>query len=229
MNFRKLFLAGILAMLLSILSGPVLAMDQEAESLLKKVQKVYAGSVGFRAEYDLTFRGGRVASGDSSSEVKKTSGVMLYGSPNRLRLIQNSPLEEEMVISPEGIWWYLREDNEAHRYPASEFYALFAPIMSFFKVLGDYKELEKGYKVTRHYGGDSGKEKAIKMVPLDHGTGLDWVVILINQQSMIAQVEVHLLNGDASTYRFNTMEILSEDPEEGFGFTPPAGAKIVHH
>ncbi len=211
------------------LSTPAEAMDLKAEMLLEKVQKVYAGAVGFRAHYALTFKGGMVAGTGRYSEIKKTSGVMLYGSPDRLRLIQDSPMEEEMVIAPTGIWWYVREDNEAHRYPASDFYALFSPIMGFFKVLGDFKSLEKGFTVTRHYGEDSGKDQAIKMVPHSHKSGLDRLVIWINDKNRISQVAVHIINGDSNTYRFDSMEILSEEPEEGFGFTPPAGSTIVHH
>ncbi len=229
MNYRKMVLPGVVLAIVLWAAPGALAMDLRVETLLEKVQKVYAGAIGFRAEYALTFKGGAVAATGVSSGTKKTSGVMLYGRPDKLRLIQNSPMEEEMVIAPTGIWWYLREDNEAHRYPASDFYALFAPIMGFFKVLGDFKALEDAFKVTRHVGQDKGKEKAIKMVPLSHRSGLDRLVIWVGPGGGIIQVAVHILNGDSSTYRFKTMEVLSEEPVEGFGFTPPAGARIVHH
>lgn len=228
MTYRKLIVLGAAVLLLAG-ALPARAMDLKAEQLLEKVQKVYAGAVGFRAEYSLFFEGGTLASTKRPSEIKRAEGIMLYGSPDRLRLIQETPLEEEMVISPKGIWWYLREDNEAHRYPASDFYALFSPLMGFFKVMGNFKELENSFTITRHYGEDKGKEQAIKMVPHTHKTGLDRLVIWVNEKNRISRVAVHIINGDTSTYTFNTMEILSEDPEEGFGFTPPAGAKIVHH
>ncbi len=227
MKLRNLFAAAAALAVLLIFSPPGWAMDPEAVTLLEKVQKLYAGAVGFRAHYTLTFEGGSVAG--TVAETKTTTGVMLYGSPDRLRLIQESPLEEEMVIAPSGIWWYVREDNEAHRYPASEFYDLFSPIMSFFKVIGDFKTLDKAFRVTRHVGADKGKEKAVKLVPLSHGTGLDWLVVWVDSRGSISRVAIHVLNGDSNTYQFDSMEILSEEPGEGFGFTPPAGARIVHH
>ena len=227
MKGRNLTTAGTILALLLIFSPPCRAMDPDAVPLLEKVQKLYAGAVGFRAHYTLTFKGGSVAG--TGQETKTTKGVMLYGSPDRLRLIQEEPMEEEMVIAPSGIWWYVREDNEAHRYPASEFYELFSPIMSFFQVIGDFKSLDKAFKVTRHVGDDKGKEKAIKLVPLSHQTGLDWLVIWMDGRGSITRVAIHVLNGDSNTYQFDSMEVLKEDPAEGFGFTPPAGAKIVHH
>ncbi|MBW1713308.1 MAG: outer membrane lipoprotein carrier protein LolA, partial [Deltaproteobacteria bacterium] len=147
----------------------------------------------------------------------------------RLRLIQDSPLEEEMVISPKGIWWYTAEDNEAHRYPASEFFVAFTPIMDFFKGLGDYRSLEKGFRVSRLVGADKGQEKAVKLVPLSHKSGLDRLEIWIRPGGVIVQVAVYSLAGDRNIYRFKDVEILDSEPTEGFGYTPPQGAKIVHH
>ena len=135
----------------------------------------------------------------------------------------------ELVIGPEGIWWYAREDNEAHRYPASEFFALFSPILNFFKGLEDYRKLEEGFRVSRMVGGDKKGEKAVKLVPHSHRTGLDRLEVWIDKQGLIAQVSVHGLNGDRNIYRFKEIELLTEDPVEGFGFTPPVGAKIIHH
>lgn len=229
MKIRKVLISGVVLCALVLFVIPAQAVSLDAEILLDKVQKYYTGAVGFRADYTLTFKGGAVAATGLPSEDKVTSGVMLYGSPDRLRLIQNDPMDEEMVITPNGIWWYLKEDNEAHRYPASDFYALFSSIMGFFKVLGDYRAVEDAFKVTRHPGEDQGDNKAIKMVPKTHKSGLDRLVIWVDPMGSIAQVAIHILNGDCNTYAFKSMEILSEEPVEGFGFTPPAGSVIVHH
>jgi len=213
-----------------LLPGPAAAeLGLETEALLKKVQAAYAGATSFRARYDLIAQGGAVAMSGRPVREDKAQGLMLYGRPDRLRLIQDSPLEEEMVIGPEGIWWYTSEDNEAHRYPASEFFTLFSPILNFFKGLEDYRSLEKGFTVSRMVGGDRGEEKAIKLVPHSHQSGLDRLEVWINPKGLIVQVAVYGLNGDRNTYRFKDIELLTEDPVEGFGFTPPAGARIVHH
>jgi outer membrane lipoprotein-sorting protein len=203
--------------------------DQDLEGIMAKVQKVYAKLAGFRAKYTLKAKTGGVAGTGLGGQERTAQGLLLYGAPDQLRLMQDSPLEEDLVISPQGIWWYMREDNEAHRYPASEFFALFSPILEFFKGLGDYRSLEKSYTVSRVVGLDQDKAKAIKLVPQTHKTGLDRLEVWVDDHGMITQVTVHGLTGESNTYLFRDAELLHELPQEGFGFTPPEGAKVVHH
>lgn len=224
---RKVILGFLITTILW--ATPAMGLDLEAERLLTRIKKVYGQANGFRARYTLDFRGGTVAATGLPSAEHVVKGLMLYGRPDKLRIIQDPPLEEEMVITKDGIWWYTREDNEAHRYPASEFAQLFDPILTFFKGLTDFALLEKSYRVIRHFGGDGKDYQALKLVPHTHSTGISRIEVRVLKTGRIIRVGLWAINGDRSLYTFDTMELLDADPQEGFGFTPPIGARIVHH
>ncbi len=211
--------------------GAALAQDREAAEaaeILAQVKKVYGGAAGFRARYDAASRPGVMA--PTGAKEKKGQGLILYARPDLLRIIQERPTVEELVLSPAGVWWYRQDINEAHRYPASEFYEemspFFGPVMDLF---GGGGGLKKWFQIERLVGGDRGEVRAIKLRPLSYGTGLDRLEVWVDPKGIIDELRIYTLAGDLTTYRFEEVEILDSPPEEGFHFSPPIGARIIHH
>jgi len=228
---RGLLVALILVGLTAIQPGPAQAQtqaQQEAIELLAQIQKVYGGVKGMRARYLGSNQPGVMAGPEAKT--KEGEGLFIYGRPNLLRMIQERPSQEELVMSPEGVWWYRKDLGEAHRYPASEFYTDMEPYLGpIMDLLGGSADLSKNFTIERLYGGDEKKNRALKLVPHSHASGLDRIRILIDPEGYIVRVRLNFISGDVTTYDFKDIQLLDHLPEEGFLFFPPEGAKIIHH
>ncbi len=203
-------------------------VSPDAADLLKLVMGTYASKQGFEGRYDAHYKPGLFS--PTEAKEKRGQGTIIFARPASLWLSQESPTQEEFVLSPLGVWWYRRDLNEAHRYPASEFYegmgTFLKPIMDLFSGLGG---LEKTFRVDRVIGSDRGQEKTLKLVPHDHSSGLDWLDVWVDPRGAIVQIAIHTLAADRTTYRFEQVKLLAEPPQQGFNFVPPEGAKVVNH
>lgn len=203
--------------------------DENADQLLAKIGAAYKPYHGFRGRYSAFSTPGLL----SGSEAKKKTGrgIVLFARPDKFRLIQEKPTQEEFIISPAGVWWYRLDLAEAHRYPASEFMEelgpFFKPLLQLFS--GQAEAMKKNFTITRHVGGDEGKGKALRFKPHSHESGLNWMEFLIQPDGLIRRVNIHTLAGDLTSYTFTDVDLTEDEPEEGFGFIPPTGTKIVHH
>ncbi len=218
------------ALVLALVLGPgLLRADEaadEALELVKKVSRLYGEAVGFRANYTLQAKTARMAGQGGGLEERTSSGRIVFARPDKLRMLQEKPKEEEVVYSPEGYWWYSSELKEAHRFPIGDVAGTVKPFVSFFAGL---EKARKWFEIQRMVGGDKGDNRAVKLVPQSMKMGLNRIEVLITPRGEIAEVTIHSLLGETYHYIFSDLELLDEPPDEGFFFTPPTGTKVVYH
>jgi len=201
-------------------------VDPQAVELLAQTQALYGQAAGFRADYLRQSRPAVMAQAGVETFSHEARGEIIFGREGGLRLVQLAPTEEEMIISPEAIWWYLPAAREAHCYPPSDFQAALSPIVDFFSGLGS---LETDFRIKRVPAADKENWRVIDIIPLKYNIHLDHLRAAIDEQGRVVEVVLYSLIGDETVYRFNQIRFLDEVPAEGFSFHPPQGVKVIRH
>lgn len=221
----RLIAAGLILLIWAAWS-PARAQEDGAREIIDRVAALYGGAVGFRADYALKATTTSQAGTGGGQETRDTSGWIIFAKPDKLRMLQEKPNEEEIVHSPDGYWWYNSELNEAHRFPLGSVAGVIKPFVSFFSGL---KKTGQWFEIKRMPGNDQDGLQALRLVPKSMDMGLNRIDVLVSAKGEIIQVGIHSLIGDSYVYRFSKLQFLTEPPEEGFYFTPPEGAKVIYH
>ena len=201
-------------------------VDPQAAELIAQTQALYGQAAGFRADYLRQSRPAVMAQAGVETFSHEARGEIIFSREGGLRLVQAVPTEEEMIISPEAIWWYLPQAKEVHCYPPSDFQATLSPIVDFFSGLGS---LEADFRIKRVPPADKENRRVIDIIPLKNNINLDHLRAAIDEQGRVVEVVLYSLIGDETVYRFNRIRFLDEIPAENFSFHPPQGVKVIHH
>jgi len=206
---------------------PNLAQAEDPAALAARVQGQYKKILTISASYERISR--LVAAGDQKRQVVRGEGRLFWARPVFLRLEQEKPRPEMVVVAKDLVWWVRPAQNRAEAYAAEQFTAGLRPLMD---TLGGLARLDESFDLTD----PSPEEKQLAggpvlvLVPKQKRMDLKRLVVWFTPDSLILKgFSMISLMGDVTQYSLADVKINPELPAETFSYTPPSGFKVIDH
>jgi outer membrane lipoprotein carrier protein len=200
-------------LLSAALGMPVLALAQDADALLKKVDDHYNRLSSLRTRYTERYAGMGID--------RTESGTLLLKKPGRMRWSYDQPAGKIFVLDGKYAWFYAPGDPQAQRVPAKQLDDLRSPLRFLLghtqlkKELGSLTVTEDSHGI--HIAGvPRGMEARIKLLTLD-----------VTSAGAIQHMKLEELDGAVTEFSFTQMEENVPVREGDFTFVPPAGVTVI--
>ncbi len=196
-----------------LLAGPMLAAQESASTLIKRVDDHYNHLTSLRARYVEHYTG----MGMNRSE----SGTLLLAKPGRMRWAYDTPVGKVFMLDGKFAWFYTPGDAQVQRIAAKKLDDLRSPLRLLLGHTQLNKELDGlnvvpqtvGYRIT---GVPRGMAQRVKLLTLD-----------VDAAGAIQKMRLDELDGAATEFDFTEMkENILISPAD-FVFTVPAGVGIT--
>jgi len=156
----------------------------------------------------------------------RAEGKLAFRSPNRLRLDQNKPRKELLIVNGEKAFWYVPEEKTVMVYRLKEYAAQIQPMVN---LLSGLKELEKDFSV-RLEGAVSLDPPHYTLVlkPRNPQPDLQQINLKIAKRDFLPlEFTYENLMGDGTRFRFSRVRTGGVLADSLFVFTPPAGTRTL--
>ena len=201
------------ALLVGLLSSPLLLGAQENDALVRKVDDHYNHLSSLRAHYTEHYSGMGM---DRTEE-----GTLLLKKPGRMRWSYAAPVGKVFVLDGKFAWFYTPGDAQATRVPAKQLDDLRSPLRFLLGHTQLKKELENltvapdgsGYRIS---GVPKGMEQRVKLLSL-------WVT----PAGAIERMRLEEVDGAVTEFVFSGMQENVPVKDSDFAFVPPAGVTVV--
>lgn len=225
------YLSGVLICLFlsaGVLSPAVCKAAQDPAALAASVQKRYKKIQSIRAAYHRTSR--FVAAGDQKRQMVKGQGVLIWARPVSLRLEQEKPRPELVVVGTEVVWWVRLNRRRADIYPPEQFTSGLRPLLD---ALGGLARLDKSFDLaspgpSEEKLGQGGP--VLVLTPRQKRMDLKRLVIWFEPGELVLKgFRTISLVGDVTQYDLENVEINPNLPPETFTYQPPADFRVIDH
>lgn len=211
----------------SATSSPAAAEDPAA--LAQRIQARYQQVNSLAADYTRTSR--FVALADQPGRQVKGSGRLLWARPLRLRLEQDRPRQEMILVLEARAWWLRPDRQQADLYALESFTS---GLTSLLQALGGLGYLQRDFSVDAPdpalaAGGPAGALSLV-LTPRQRRADLKQLVLWFNGDTLLlAGFKIINLVGDVTSYRLGSPKVNVPVNDELFSFSPPQGWQVVDH
>jgi outer membrane lipoprotein carrier protein len=211
---------------LSLAPAPALARRRDkpaakavdpAREAMEKIQKFYESTKDLHAKFDQA-----VQSGIGGN--KKASGELWLKKPGRMRWEYAKPEKKLMVADGTTLWVYEPEDEQAFRQDLKS-WALPSSVTF---LLGTGKLTDEFQGTIEAAPAGAGGDLTLKLVPKQATAQYRYLVFVVDGKSfMVKETMVYDQQGGVNHMTFRDVELNRGVPDGKFGFSPPAGTKIL--
>ena len=229
MSKVRLYVASIFSCLFSLAGfWPYAASAEDPAALAGRVQGQYKKIQSISASYERISR--LVAAGDQKRQLVKGQGQLFWARPVFLRLEQEKPRPELVVVQKDLVWWVRPSQNRAEIYAAEQFTAGLRPLMD---TLGGLARLDESFDLTdptpeESKLGDGGP--VLVLIPQQKRMDLKRLVVWFEPEKLILKgFSMISLMGDVTQYFLADVKVNPELPLQTFSYTPPSDFKVIDH
>jgi outer membrane lipoprotein-sorting protein len=157
-----------------------------------------------------------------TSKGDMAKGTIYFRPPSYLKLMQETPEAETVLVNEDTIWWYVPKKKIVYRYPSDEFGKELKLLSDIFSGL---LKVEEKFRLVKLPDNKSG-EHLISLYPDPPWQEVDHVVLTVTSGHEIVGVDIYNLLGGIT--RFRLLETMKKDLfEEGFfDFQVPEGVQV---
>ena len=202
------------AILLLLLSAPLLAQSPNSAAILRQVDDHYNHLTSLRARYSEHYTG----MGMDRTE----TGTLLLKKPGRMRWSYDQPAGKLFVLDGKFAWFYTPGDAKVQRIPASQLDDLRSPLRLLLGHTQLTKELDNititpasnGYRITGIPKGLADRVRAL--------------TLQVTPTGAIQQMSLEESTGATTKFTFSDMAENVPVKDTDFTFTPPPGVTVVN-
>jgi outer membrane lipoprotein carrier protein len=208
---------------------PPLAQAEQsgAADLASQVQKRYQKVQALSADYTRSSR--FVASGGQAASEVKAIGRLYWQRPLSLRMDQAEPKAEQVVTTPQGVWWVRPQRKRADLYPMEQFTTGLQPLMD---ALGGLAKVDQDFNLEQPTPGETAAAGGPLLVlsPKKKRVDLKRLVLWFDAKEILLKgFRIISLVGDVTEYRLISLQVNPALPKGTFSYTPPAGFQVRDH
>ena len=186
-----------------------------ASDLHAEIQRRYGEMRSFAADFE------QVLSHRESGAVERRQGRIMFQKPLKIRWQTARPHEELLVVTEDGIWDYLPDEEIAYRYPVS----LVHDSRNIIQVVTGQAALTRDFDVKAE-GSEEGLAK-LRLYPKEPSTQMVEALVWVDTGSgYIRKVRSTDFYGNTNEIRFTSFDAAARFKASEFTFTPPKGVEI---
>ncbi|CAO0821099.1 outer membrane lipoprotein carrier protein [Desulfarculales bacterium] len=214
---------------LSATASPETGRQAESAALAAKVQARYQQVSSLAAVYQR--KSIFVAAGNDSERSVEGEGCLLWARPTSLRLDQQEPRKELIVIQQNSVWWVRPQRGRADIYPLDRFTSGLRSLMD---ALGGLARVDESFTVEPAPEEDRtpavAGQSILVLKPKEKHTDLKRLVLWFNPEDMILQgFRIVSLIGDVTEYRLQQVQVNPSLAADSFTYQAPADYKLTDH
>jgi outer membrane lipoprotein-sorting protein len=201
----------------------VMADDQLA-GILEGVQKRYGPLPGLAVSYEREVITRSMAMLGIQTQKDLASGMIYFKPPNSLKVQQETPDPEVVIINKDTLWWYIPQKKQVYKYPSHKLGQEMQLLSDIFRGL---QQVESRFKVTLiAYHTDTGCE--IKLEPDPPWEQIDHIKLWIDRGKYTIRI-IEIYNYLGGLTRFTLGEPSARDvfEENFFHFLVPEGVTVI--
>jgi len=203
------------------------AAQSDPATLAAQVQKRYQKVQALSADYTRTSR--FVAGGGQSAREVEAVGRLFWQRPVSLRMDQSEPRAEQVVTTPQGVWWIRPQRNRADLYPMEQFTTGLKPLLD---ALGGLAKVEEDFKLEQATPEETAAAEGPLLVlgPKAKRVDLKRLVVWFDAKELLLKgFRITSLVGDVTEYRLSNLAVNPALPAQTFQYTPPTGLQVRDH
>ena len=196
--------------------------DDKLSAIVEGIQKEYKDLPGLTIKYtrEIITRTMSILGEEAKGDL--ATGTIYLKPPGYLKLEQETPESETVLVSGETIWWYVPKKMTVYRYPSQEFGKELRLLSDIF---GGLMKVEEKFQIEMLPGDDT-DESFISLRPEPPWQEVDHVVLKVTPGYSIVGVDIYNQLGGIT--RFKIAETVRTDAftEGFFDFTVPEGVQV---
>jgi len=203
--------------------NPVSA-EEPLDGILQGVQKRYGSLPGLVVSYKREVITRSMAMLGIQTKKDLATGKIFFKPPHFLRIQQETPKSETLIINGETLWWYLPHKKQVYRYPAQKLGQEMQLMSDIFQGL---RGVESRFKLTlTAEGTDQGHE--LKLNPDPPWEQIDHIKLWVDPEDFhIRVLETYNYLGGLTRFILEEPSAQGEFEKNFFHFLIPDGVKII--
>ncbi|UZP68283.1 outer membrane lipoprotein carrier protein LolA [Desulfovibrio mangrovi] len=209
-HIRSIFRSVAIATGLSLL----LAAQVMASDVTDGIQKRYRAAKSMTAQFSQVLRH------KESGSVENRAGSFYFKAPERIRWVTETPAPELLVVNPEAVWNYFKDEEVAYKYPAS----LVHETKTALRFITGKANLEDDFYVETAPSQDG--LTVLHLFAKEPTTDLTEATLWISPEYEVARILTVDFYGNENEIRFKDMAFDKPLEDNFFDFTPPKGVDV---
>jgi outer membrane lipoprotein-sorting protein len=202
---------------------PVTAADQLAR-ILEGVQKRYGSLPGFAVSYEREVITRSMAVLGIQTQKDLASGMIYFKPPYSLRVQQEKPNPELVIINKDTLWWYIPQKKQVYKYPSHKLGQEMQLLSDIFRGL---QKVESRFKVTL-VADHTDKGDEIKLVPDPPWEQIDHIQLWIDPEKYyIRIIETYNYLGGLTRFTLGEPSAQGVFEKNFFHFLVPEGVTVI--
>ena len=207
--------------LLLMIQGNALG-EEKMSSILDGVQKRYEGLPGLTIQYSREVITRTMAMLGEQARGDMATGTIFFSPPRQLKLQQETPEPETVLVTGDSIWWYVPKKKTAYRYPSEEFGKELGLLSDIFSGL---VKAEEKFHIEMLPEKDPHRHR-LALWPDPPWQEVDRVVVTVAEKYEIVGVDIYNLMGGITRFRLTHGVKTETFPEGFFDFEVPQGVQV---
>ena len=202
---------------------PVMADDQLA-GILEGVQKRYGPLPGLAVSYEREVITRSMAMLGIQTQKDLASGMIYFKPPHSLRVQQETPDPEVVIINKDTLWWYIPKKKQVYKYPSNKLGQEMQLLSDIFRGL---QHVESRFKVTL-IADHSQMGYEIKLEPDPPWEQIDHIELWIDREKhYIRIIEIYNYLGGLTRFILGEPSAQAEFEKNFFHFLVPEGVTVI--
>ncbi|MCF8034382.1 MAG: outer membrane lipoprotein carrier protein LolA [Desulfarculaceae bacterium] len=202
--------------------------DETAE-LAARIQKRYQGIDSLAASYTRSSR--FVSLGAQGGRDVQGSGRLVWARPLKLRLEQETPRQELIIVGEGMAWWVRPARQRADLYPLNQFTG---GLTSLLDALGGLARLDQDFKVSlatpQRTAGIPAGSLVVSLTPKVTRADLKELVLWFQPEDLLLRgFAIFNLVGDVTLYNLDQVQVNVSPPKSDFAYEPPVDYQVANH
>jgi outer membrane lipoprotein-sorting protein len=198
--------------------------DDQLSTIIEGVQKRYGALLGLAVSYEREVITRSMAVLGMQTQKDLASGMIYFRTPNSLKVQQETPDTEVVIINKDTLWWYIPRKKLVYKYPSHKLGQEMQLLSDIFQGL---QQVESRFKVTLiadHT--DMGVE--IKLEPDPPWEQIDHIELWIDPGNYhIRIIEIYNYLGGLTRFTLGEPSARTVFDENFFNFLVPEGVTII--
>ncbi|MFC1883483.1 outer membrane lipoprotein carrier protein LolA [Thermodesulfobacteriota bacterium] len=204
-----------------LFQGQVLGSENLA-SIISGIQKQYGGLPGLTVKYSREVITRSMAMLGDRVKGDLAAGVIYFKPPRHLKLQQETPKPETVLVDGDIIWWYVPEKKTAYRYPAQEFGKELELLSDIFSGL---LKVEEKFRV-KMLDENRPNEHLVLLYPEPPWQEVDRIELRVTTAYEIVGVHIYNLMGGITRFSLLKTEQTKNFKDGVFRFKVPEGVQV---
>lgn len=213
-HIRSMFRSTCYSVSLVLALCLLLAAQSHASEVTDGIQKRYRAAKTMTAQFTQVLRH------KESGAVENRSGSLFFKAPERIRWVTEKPSPELLVVNPEAVWNYFKDEEVAYKYPAS----LVHETKTALRFITGKANLEDDFYIEKLAPQDG--MTVLHLFAKEPSTDLTEATLWITPEYEVARILTVDFYGNENEIRFNGMAFDKPLEDSFFEFTPPKGVDV---